>query len=250
MSEPGSARDEDDFGVQLEWPADAGGDPFDLPDREIPEAAAEERAPSPPAAPEDPSAWRSPPAPPSPAPRYDPPPRVEPAPSMGPALTSLPVGAEGVGPLLAAVAARVDALSTVTVTFRNLMSDHVAEQGQRLESALREQAVEGEEHRRRQDEAVRQLREELRGVAAEVRQLAALLQAGSAGSNGSDQIQETLTELLDEVRSLRRRTPVRSRAQASSLDADQVQAMAEAVAEALQAAPARPVPNRRPRKST
>jgi hypothetical protein len=243
VSDPGAGRDEDDFGVQLEWPADAGGDPFDLPDRDASEPSPPDEPAAPPPPVDDPSAWRPPP----PEPRYDPPPRIDPAPSMGPALTSLPAGAEGLGPLLAAVAARVDALSTVTVTFRNLMSDHVAHQGQRLESALREQAVENEEHRRRQDEAMRQLREELRGIAAEVRQLTAAVQAGASGGQGD--LRATLTELLDEVRSLRRRTPVRPRGQ-GALDADQVQAMAQAVAEALQAGSARPAPSRRPRKST
>ena len=246
MSESRPGEDEDDFGVRLDWPSEAQIQPFDVPARDAeaesdtrvqprsePDTGSEDERYAPPV--ED----RLPPRPPTP--------RFDPAPSMGPALTALPPEAEGVGPLLAAVAARVDALSAVTVTFRNLMSDHVAQQGQRIDVALRELALEAEEHRRRQQDAVGELRNELRGVAAEVRELTRAVQAMST-AGVEPELQETLTTLLDEVRSLRRRTPVRPKGQA--LDADQVQAMAQAVAEQLQAGTGRPAPARRPRKST
>ncbi|MEY2477463.1 MAG: hypothetical protein QOG87_2778 [Actinomycetota bacterium] len=153
--------------------------------------------------------------------------------------------APGLGRALAAIAARVDVLSSTTVTFRNLVSDRYQEQTRWVSELMTETTAEISRVTRVQERAVADLRTQLDEVwrlllevSASTDTLAAAFDAHVANTGSA------LASLAEELKGIRRRTPVRSRPVS---DAEHVQAVADAVVQALRSdAGGAPAPARRP----
>ena len=142
----------------------------------------------------------------------------------------------GLETALAAVAARVDALASATVTFRNIVSDRVSETFMRTAELVSEQAAATAATRR----DVARCLDAVAAVTDRVSSIEAELVAHRS------EVMAALDAIADEVHGLRRRTPVRA-AKPAKLDDDELQALADAVADSLRREPGRPAT--RPRRT-
>jgi hypothetical protein len=212
-TDPSSGRDQ--FGFRLEWPDDALAEPFEPRDDE---AEPEQAAAAPPAS--APSAV---------------PQGFAARPPARPPLPESAAVLEGGPATLAAIAARVEGLTAATVTFRNALAGQVTEYTQRVSDAIAEQSASLELAIRGQHRAIGELTSQLHAVSGRL---------GEVTTSVDDLVQvveqfrsdvaASLESISEEVRTLRRRTPVRPRA---GRDDDQVDAATET--RPSRAAPAR-----------
>jgi len=204
--------DDEDFGVRLDWPADAFADPYDGPG---PGPAVDEPEPV------DGPAFAPPSEPPKP--RATPPvmPVTPTPPSMADALAGVAdAGGPGLSRALAAIAARVDVLSSTTVTFRNLVSDRYQEQTRWVSELMSETTAEIARATRVQERAVNELRTQVEEVWRLLLEMSASTTALAAAFDAH--VTETgaaLAGITEELQGIRRRMQVRSRPASDADDA-------------------------------
>lgn len=222
--ESDSPAERDQFGFRLEWPADALLEPFeaeeseqvdDEVDDETEDTSLSPYAPGgsapPSAAPTAAASTIAPPPPPRPTPPLAP--RPKPVPATPAIALDDPVAG------LAAVVARVEALSSTTVTFRNAIADQVTDYTHRVSQAMAEQAAEVDRAVRAQDHAVRDLGGQLGQLTADLGAVLAAVDGLVVGlAELRAEMQASLDGISDEVRTLRRRTAVKPRAGAGDED--------------------------------
>lgn len=216
--ESGSPADRDQFGFRLEWPADALLEPFEAEEAESVDAEVADDAEATPLSPYAPggsAAAVTPAASPRPEPRPAPP--LPPRPKTLPATPAIALDDPVAG--LAAVVARVEALSSTTVTFRNAIADQVTDYTHRVSQAMAEQAAEVDRAVRAQDHAVRDLGGQLGQLTADLGAVLAAVDGLVVGlAELRAEMQASLDGISDEVRTLRRRTAVKPRAAAGDED--------------------------------
>lgn len=193
------ADERDELGFRLEWPADALVEPYEREEREESEPA-EDGGSSDFAPPAD--RGDAPPPPPAA------PPRQVSAPAS--LLDAIALSDDVAG--LAAVAARVDALSSATVTFRNAMADQVSESAHRVAQSISEQTAELEHALRGQGRAIDALGGDVGALTTRLHDVVASVEAlGQVVEDFRSEVGAALEAIAEEVRTLRRRTPVRPR---------------------------------------
>jgi hypothetical protein len=246
--EPDPPDERDELGFRLAWPADAAAAPLDLQGADAASPAADS-APQPSSEPVDDASFEPPDADPrSVPPRPSPPPRSmapSPAPTPAPVGHAIALGDDVAA--LAAVAARVDALSSATITFRNALAGQVTEYTQRVAQAIAEHAGGLDHAIRGQDRAMGEVTAQLRQVTGQLGQVASAVEAIVTNVDEfRAEVAAALEAMGEEVRALRRRTPVRPR---GGLERAELDAITSAVADALREE-GRPAPaRRRPRQA-
>lgn len=210
------AEPEDDpFGVELEWPDEQLGKPFEPPSGA--EAENREAAPEQGARPEDTA----------PIPRTVLPP-VEPLPVMldpeplAAAVQRLQTGdgdATDLSTLLARIVARIDTLTVTISTYRNLTSERVSGYTERVAQMVTHVTRDAEEYRRFTGVSLDELRRDLGAVTATLDRVAASVEVATREmSETRAQLSARLDGLTNEVQTIRRRTSVRPRTAGSEED--------------------------------
>jgi hypothetical protein len=240
--EPDPPDERDELGFRLAWPADAAAEPLDLQGADAGAPAADGPA-EPPSDAVDDAGFEPPDAAPRPLPA--PPPLRSPAPPPAPVGPAIALGDDVAA--LAAVAARVDALSSATITFRNALAGQVTEYTQRVAQAIAEHAGGLDHAIRGQDRAMGEVTAQLRQVTGQLGQVASAVEAIVTNVDEfRAEVAAALEAMGEEVRALRRRTPVRPR---GGLERAELDAITSAVADALREE-GRPAPaRRRPRQA-
>ncbi|MEY2565768.1 MAG: hypothetical protein QOE35_297 [Actinomycetota bacterium] len=190
--DPPAPRDQDGF--RLAWPANETVEPFqprDQPrdDQPEPDDAAQGAEP-----------WVPPARDPAPAPAASLPLR-DAAPSLD--------GGDTVA-ALAAVAARVDVLSSATVTFRNVVADKVSDYTERVSHAIAEHSSALEQAMKGRDRVIGEIGSDLHSLSTRLHQLEGSVEelTDLLGVFRSE-VNGTLESIADQVQALRRRTAVR-----------------------------------------
>lgn len=208
----GDEAQDDPFGVQLEWPDELLSEPYEPATRDASAADAvtpPRRDPGPPTAFVAPAGAMTTPAAPT---------EVASGASVAPPTSPEPLRLENdLIVMLAKVVARVDALSSTTATFRNLVSDRVSEFTERVVQVASDTAADVEMQRRLAVKDMGDLRSGMAWTNAAVDALTASV-AALAGDveRVSQELGSQLERVAEEVQTLRRRTAVRSRATAGT----------------------------------
>jgi hypothetical protein len=202
----GDEAQDDPFGVQLEWPDEQLGEPFEASSRDDAADAAPAPAPAPasPPAPAEPTPFRAP----APEPTL-----ATPIVERPPGELAAALGEEDVAVVLARVLARVDALTSATTTFRNVVSDRVSEYTERVVQVASGTAADLEEQRRLAQRDMTEVRTGVANAHAAIDRLARSVDALAAEVERiSTDLGGQLDRVVDEVQTMRRRTAVRSAA--------------------------------------
>jgi hypothetical protein len=147
---------------------------------------------------------------------------------------------------LAAVAARVDSLTAVTVTFRDFLSSRMHETSERVLGAALAGAENAQRALRLTEQTGADFRRTFEALDSAVERLAGAVDELTAEVAAQHKdLAGTVADLAEEVRVLRRRTTVRGRS--AAIDESQLQEIIEGVTRAI-ASPASEVAERRPRR--
>jgi uncharacterized coiled-coil protein SlyX len=214
--EPSEQARDEEFGVSLRWPVDPVGEPLELGGLE--DAADDEDAAGAPA--EDPAPTQY---------ELRPPPLAARAPSpTASVLEELSLrGPDGIPRALAAIAARIDSLTSAITVFRSATSDRLSEYTERVTRSVAATASGLEAYRAAQEQGLAELRSLLAQMNRSVESLAGELAVVQG------ELREELATIAGEVQALRRRTSIRARPGGTGLPDEQIDALAQAVATRL-----------------
>ena len=212
---------DDELSVRLQWPAD-DMDPGDAVRFEPPQAEPpEEQAETPAEADPEPVEWATS--------------TPTPAPAPAAADVVMPPGevAHGVEDALGAITARLDSLTSVTTTFRNMISDRMGRYEAQFGRLADSIAGDLDDERQWLEQALGILHHGVSETVDAIRRIATTVDELATEVAGfQEETSAAIAVLTDEVQGLRRRTTVRSKA-GGGLEPAQLRAVTDAVTEAV-----------------